>query len=230
MSRAHASASRRCSDARSASTWSRSSPRSDRALARCSSASRTRCSSEARHAGRSASRAASCSEVASPSASAPTYMSSCQGLSVVGAVTGAPTPKSKRNLDGEAHRDPSIRSCISPAGRHVGGLHERPRRRTSYGFPSGIPAGPVPLSDPDHPPRRVDGRGAVQGQCRRTRALTWTMRPWALDAPQRPAALFLRTRRPGTRAVTRLGCGGPPRSSRRRIGAPCEARDRRPRR
>ena len=46
--RAQASASRRCSDSRSAMTCSRSSPRSDRALARCSSASRSSASSAPR--------------------------------------------------------------------------------------------------------------------------------------------------------------------------------------
>ena len=65
-------------------TCSRSSPRSERALARCSSASRSSASNEARHATGSACSTASCSGVASPSISASTYMSNCQGASGVG--------------------------------------------------------------------------------------------------------------------------------------------------
>ena len=79
LNRAHAADNRRRSDCASASTWSRSSPRSARALATNSSASRTRRSSVSRHPARSASRTASCSAVASPSASASTHRSNCQG-------------------------------------------------------------------------------------------------------------------------------------------------------
>ena len=79
LNRAHAAESRRRSDCASASTWSRSSPRSARALATNSSASRSSRSSVARHPARSASRTASCSSVASPSASASTHRSNCQG-------------------------------------------------------------------------------------------------------------------------------------------------------
>ena len=86
--RAHASASRRRSDSRSAMTISRSSPRSDCARSRCSSASRRSASSELRHPTGSACSAASCSGVASPSTSASTYMSNCHGA--IGVGVGVP--------------------------------------------------------------------------------------------------------------------------------------------
>jgi hypothetical protein len=65
-------------------TCSRSSPRSDRARSRCSSASRNNASSDERQAAGSAWSTASCSGVASPSTSASTYMSNCHGASGVG--------------------------------------------------------------------------------------------------------------------------------------------------
>ena len=57
----------------------RSSPGRVRALARCSSVSRTIVNSDARQGTGFASSTASCSGVATPSASAPTYMSNCHG-------------------------------------------------------------------------------------------------------------------------------------------------------
>jgi len=83
--RVRATDKRRWSYSASASTCSRSSPWRRRATARCSSASATRRSSVARQPTRSAPSAASCSGVASPSASASTQRSNCHGATALGA-------------------------------------------------------------------------------------------------------------------------------------------------
>ena len=159
VNRAHAADNRRRSDCASASTWSRSSPRSARALATNSSASRTRRSSVSRHPARSASSTASCSAVASPSASASTQRSNCHGATAAGAedcVTGSSLARRRW--------PPTVRNALCGSEHHLRPTGDSrrtplcPRRRTSDSATSGGCRRTLSASDPDHRLAVRDGR------------------------------------------------------------------------
>ena len=195
--RFHAAASRRCSDSRSATTWARSSPCSVRALARCSSASRSRRDNAVRHASLSASSTASCSGVASPSASAPTYMSSCHGASAVGAAAGADggfTGSPRRHQSGScisaAAGTPAVAVCVLEEERAAVSLGDsagiamargdpnprlRVRREAAVPITSVDDGGPgAPPSRPSRPPP-LPARppsAPAERMCDRSRAAT----------------------------------------------------------
>ena len=125
---------------------------------------RNRRASEARHAVRLASSTASCSGVASPSASAPTYMSSRQGREVDGSGgrrRHRPITISSRSITGRRASTPGLdvtsRDHASPllrARRPWPCASKKNRQRCR----SATLSGPGALGDPAAQPLRVDGR------------------------------------------------------------------------